>query len=58
VLDPLTYEQYRLSLIYERTDRRGPVFERLRQDVEITAALQGMHSVPAASGGRLPGDRH
>ncbi|MDQ4134469.1 MAG: pyridoxamine 5'-phosphate oxidase family protein [Actinomycetota bacterium] len=45
VLDPLTYEQYRLTLAYERTDRRGPVFERLRQDIDITSALQGMQSV-------------
>jgi adenylate cyclase len=45
VLDPVTYEQYRLSLVYERTDRRGPVFERLRQDLDITSALQGMQSV-------------
>lgn len=45
VIDPLTYEQYRLTLAYERTDRRGPVYERLRQEVDIVAALQGMQSV-------------
>lgn len=45
VLDARTYEQYRLTLVYERTDRRGPVFERLRRDVDITAALQGLQDV-------------
>lgn len=45
VLDVRTYEQYRLTLVYERTDRRGPVFERLRRDVDITAALQGLQDV-------------
>jgi predicted pyridoxine 5'-phosphate oxidase superfamily flavin-nucleotide-binding protein len=45
VLDPTTYDQYRLSLVYERTDRRGPVFDRLREDVDVVAALEGMHDV-------------
>lgn len=45
VLDPRTYDEYRLDLVYERTDRRGPVFERLRADVDITAALHGMQDV-------------
>lgn len=45
VLDPTTYDQYRLTLVYERTDRRGPVFERLREDVDVAAALEGMQDV-------------
>lgn len=45
LLDPLTYDEYRLQLAFERTDRRGPVFERLRADVDVTAALQGMQDV-------------
>lgn len=45
VIDPRTYEQHRLHLVYERTDRRGPVFDQLRCDVDLTAALQGMQDV-------------
>src|SRR5437660_11926446 len=30
LIDPTTYDQYRLTLAYERTERRGPVFEQLR----------------------------
>jgi adenylate cyclase len=45
VLDPTTYDQYRLTLVYERTERRGPVFEQLRADVDATAAIQGMEGV-------------
>lgn len=40
-----SYDQYRLSLHYERTERRGPVFEGLARDVETIAALQGMQGV-------------
>lgn len=45
VIDARSYEQYRLTLVYERTDRRGPVFERLRRDVDITAALEGLQDL-------------
>ena len=45
MIDPRTYDQYRLALRYERTDRRGPVFERLRHDVDVAAALEGMQDV-------------
>ncbi|MET0459319.1 MAG: GAF domain-containing protein, partial [Ilumatobacteraceae bacterium] len=45
VLDPVTYAEYRLALVYERTERRGHVFERLRTDVEAIAALEGMQDV-------------
>lgn len=45
VIDATTFDEYRLSLVYERTDRRGPVFERLREDVDLTAALEGMQDV-------------
>jgi adenylate cyclase len=45
VIDPRTYDQYRLALRYERTDRRGPVFDRLRIDVDVAAALEGMQDV-------------
>ena len=32
-------------VVYERTERRGPVFERLRADVDALAALEGMEDV-------------
>ena len=45
LIDPTTYDQYRLCVAYERTERRGPVFERLRADVDALAALEGMQDV-------------
>jgi adenylate cyclase len=45
VVDPVSFSEYRLTLRYERTDRRGPVFERLRDDVDKVAALSGMRDV-------------
>jgi adenylate cyclase len=45
IVDPTSYDQFRLTLVYERTDRRGPVFDRLRDDVDVVAALSGMQHV-------------
>jgi adenylate cyclase len=45
LIDPRTYDEYRLSLVYERTERRGPVFDRLRADVDLVASLHGMADV-------------
>ena len=45
LIDPVSYSEYRLTLRYERTDRRGPVFERLRDDVDKVAALTGMRDI-------------
>src|SRR5688500_1560472 len=45
LVDPTTYDQYRLTVAYERTERRGPVFERLRADVDALAALGEMMQV-------------
>lgn len=45
VIDPNTYDEYRLTIEYERTERRGPVFERLRRDVDALAVLEGMQGV-------------
>jgi len=45
LLDPVSFSEYRLAIRYERTDRRGPVFERLRDDVDKVAALAGMHDI-------------
>jgi adenylate cyclase len=43
--DPVSYNQYRLALVYERTERRGRVFELLHDDVAAVAAMQGMQDV-------------
>jgi adenylate cyclase len=45
VIDPVNYDEYRLTLVYERTERHGPVFEQLRHDVDVAAAHQGMQDV-------------
>ena len=44
-IDPADYEEYRLHLEYERNERRGPVFDQLRRDVDELAALSGMQDV-------------
>lgn len=45
LLDPVSFSEYRLTIRYERTDRRGPVFERLRDEVDKIASLTGMRDV-------------
>ena len=45
VIDPVTYDEHRLELVFERTERRGPLFESLREEVDAVAALSGMASV-------------
>jgi predicted pyridoxine 5'-phosphate oxidase superfamily flavin-nucleotide-binding protein len=45
IIDPLTYREYRLTVVYERTERRGVIFERLREDVDAVAAVSGMRDV-------------
>ena len=45
LIDPTTHDEFCLSLVYERTERRGHVFERLRHDVDVIAEMQGMQDV-------------
>ncbi len=45
IVDPTTYRQYRLALVFERTDRRSQVFELLRGDVAAVAASQRMEGI-------------
>ena len=45
VVDPITYDSYRLVVRYERTERRGPLFDRMRRDIDAIAALTGMEGV-------------
>lgn len=39
LIDPTNGGRYRLSLVFERTERRGKVFDRLRTDLDNVAAL-------------------
>ena len=45
VIDPRDYSQYKLTAVFERTERRGPLFDRLHREVEAVAALTGMTGV-------------
>jgi predicted pyridoxine 5'-phosphate oxidase superfamily flavin-nucleotide-binding protein len=45
VIDPGTYDQWRLLLRFERSERRGRLFDRLDRDIEAIAALTGMQGV-------------
>jgi predicted pyridoxine 5'-phosphate oxidase superfamily flavin-nucleotide-binding protein len=45
VIDPTGYYEYRLELRYERTERRGPVYDQLARDIEEVALLTGMQGV-------------
>ena len=45
LIHPLTYDEFRLTLVYERTERRGAVFDRLREDVDTVAVLHRMQDV-------------
>ncbi len=45
VIDPFRYDVYKLLMQYERTERRGPLFERMRRDIDAIASLTGMQDV-------------
>ena len=45
IIDPTTYDEYRLELVYERTERRGDLFRLLSDDVDATAAETRMEDV-------------
>lgn len=45
VVDPATHFAFRLAISFERTERRGKTFERLRADVDHVAALSHMQDV-------------
>ncbi|MGZ4709652.1 MAG: pyridoxamine 5'-phosphate oxidase family protein [Acidimicrobiales bacterium] len=45
LIDPVTFDEFRLTVVYERTERRGRVFEQLREDVDMVASLSGMADV-------------
>ena len=45
LIDPVTFDAYKLALVYERTEKRGPLFDRLHRDIEAIASLTGMAGV-------------
>jgi adenylate cyclase len=45
LVDPITYDEFRLQLRYERTVRSGELFTRLREDVDTIAEMTGMQDV-------------
>lgn len=45
VVDGESHDEYRLTLSYERTERRGPVFDQLATDVNLIASMVGMEDV-------------
>lgn len=45
IIDPTTYDEYRLELVYERTERRGELFRLLSDDVDAVAAETRMEDV-------------
>ena len=45
LIDPHTYDEWRLTVAYERTEHRGAIFEQLREDVDTVAAYHHMEDV-------------
>ncbi len=45
VVSPSAMEQFRIDARYERTEREGPVFERIRASLDAVASMTGMTSV-------------
>src|SRR5262245_52926436 len=42
VTDAVTYDEYRLTLRFERREPRGAAFDRLRADLDVIATMTGM----------------
>ena len=45
VIEPATFDSYRLRLEHVRSETDGPAFERMHQQIEAIAALTGMSGV-------------
>lgn len=45
VIDPLTTAQYRVALLYKRTEDSGPLFERMKAQLAGIASKSGMENV-------------
>ena len=45
LIDPETYDSYKLTLVFTRTERQGALFDRFRADIDAIASLTGMVGV-------------
>ena len=45
LIDPHTYDEWRLTVAYERTEHHGRIFEQLREDVDTVATYHHMENV-------------
>ncbi|MCA9826709.1 MAG: pyridoxamine 5'-phosphate oxidase family protein, partial [Dehalococcoidia bacterium] len=45
VIEPETGRQFRLDLVYERTETSGPLFERMATRLDAVAAAEGMSNI-------------
>ena len=45
LIRPETMEEFRVEVVFEQTLRKGPVFDRMRNDLTMVAALTGMQDV-------------
>jgi predicted pyridoxine 5'-phosphate oxidase superfamily flavin-nucleotide-binding protein len=45
LIEPGTHDEYRLTIAFERTERRGRVFDDLKAEVDAIAAMTGMQDV-------------
>jgi adenylate cyclase len=43
--DPVKMEQYRIDVVYEATEYEGPIFERMRANLDAVASQMGMQGV-------------
>ena len=50
VVEPATFRQFQLDLIYETTLTEGPIFERLRINLDAVASQIGMSQIFSLSG--------
>ncbi|MBA2279997.1 MAG: GAF domain-containing protein [Actinomycetota bacterium] len=45
IIEPTAHDEYRLDIAYERTERRGRVFDELKSEIDAIAAHTGMQEV-------------
>lgn len=58
VLHPTSMRQYRIHATYERTEREGAVFERMRANLAAVASMTGMAAVFRLQGSDIYAIRH
>ena len=45
VIDPITYDQFKIAAVYERSERQGALFDEFRAEIDMIASLTGMTGV-------------